>query len=83
MVLREFQDGGRIKLESRAKRWYIKGRLPIDTTFDPLKSRWTVPLKILSLTKQKTIICERTDKEKNTKVKPKGGRERKLKVPYT
>jgi hypothetical protein len=38
-VLREFQDGGRIKLESRAKRWQIKWRskedLSIDTTFDP------------------------------------------------
>ncbi len=26
MVLREFQDGGRMKLDSRAKRWKIKGK---------------------------------------------------------
>jgi hypothetical protein len=45
MVLCEFQDGGRIKLESWAKHWYIKGRsINLYHFWPPLKSRWTVPL---------------------------------------
>jgi hypothetical protein len=48
MVLREFQDGGRIKLEPWAKRWYIKER-SIDWLLTPLKSRWTVPLSTVEI----------------------------------
>jgi hypothetical protein len=45
MVLREFQDGGRIKLDPVRSVDRLKENLLIDTTFDPLKSRQTVPLR--------------------------------------
>jgi hypothetical protein len=35
MVLLEFQDGGCIKLKYKAKPWFLKRDLSIDTAFDP------------------------------------------------
>jgi hypothetical protein len=46
MVLREFQDGGRIKKNLEQSDGSLKGDLSTDTTFAPtLKSRRTVPLR--------------------------------------
>jgi hypothetical protein len=57
MVIREFQDGGRIKKKIPERSvGSLKGDLSIDTTFDSLKSRWTVPLLKLILKYESIVL---------------------------